>query len=303
MEANRSLVHSGFQNFFLSVLCILALTSEYAKAQNQPPNSINKKRLNALIIGTAVGYSATMIGLNQVWYSDFDKQPFSFFNDSKEWLQLDKAGHTFSTYQLTSLSSRALEWSGMPTKKSIKIAALSSFLMVSSIEVFDGYSAGYGASATDLLANAVGSTLFLGQHLLWNEVRIRPKISFHPTDLARIRPSILGENFVQQLIKDYNGHTFWLSVDMDKFTPFPKWLNWAIGYGGHDMVYANKATGIANGYNPYRQFYLSLDLDLSQIKTKSKGVKTLLYIVNMIKLPSPTLEYSKGRIKTYAFYF
>lgn len=285
--------------FFLFLIGIYPI----CLGQSLEKDSVNQKRRNALIIGTSSAYAATMIGLNQVWYSSFDKQPFAFFNDSKEWLQMDKAGHAFSSFQISKFGSHALQWAGFSKKKSDRIAALSSFIMVSSIEIFDGYSSGYGASASDLVANALGSTLYLSQQMLWNEVRIHPKFSFHQTYLANQRPSLLGNNLGQQIIKDYNGQTYWLSMDVDKFTPFPKWFNLAIGYGGHQMVYADIEEGIANGYDPYRQFYISFDLDLRGIKTKSRAVKTLLYIVNMIKLPSPTLEISQGKLKSHAFYF
>lgn len=266
-------------------------------------DSINKKRLNTLIIGSSVAYTGTMIGLSEIWYSDFDKQPFTFFNDAKEWLQVDKLGHFYSAFQLSDAGSKALQWSGMNKRKSDKIASLTSFVMISSIEIFDGRSAGYGASATDLLANAIGSSLYLGQQLLWKQTRVQPKFSFHQTYLAKQRPEILGKNFTEELIKDYNGQTYWLSVDMDKFTTFPKWLNLAAGYGAHDMVYATKASNNTNGYFPYRQYYFGVDFDLTAIKTNSKTIKTLLHIVNMIKLPAPALEFSNKGIKAHAFYF
>ena len=302
MAGCSELMYNSFIRLFACLL-LFTVVNICCLGQDVEKDTVNKKRLNALIIGTATGYSATMVGLNQVWYSGFDKQPFTFFNDSKEWFQMDKLGHTFSAFHISKFGSNSLQWSGLPKKKSDKIAALSSFIMVSSIEIFDGYSAGYGASATDLAANALGGFLYLGQQMLWNEVRLHPKFSFHQTALSTIRPSLLGKNLVEEIIKDYNGQTQWLSVDIDKFTPFPKWLNIAIGYGGHEMVYANEAEGIANGYNPYRQLYFSIDFDLTDIKTNSRGIKALLYVANMIKLPSPTLEISQGRLKTHAFYF
>ena len=274
-----------------------------AYGQENHPDTLNKKRLSKVVIGSAVAYSATMIGLNQVWYSDFDKQPFSFFDDSKEWLQVDKAGHFYGAFQLSNLGATALKWTGLNKKRSDRIGSLASFLMISSIEIFDGYSTGYGASATDLLANATGVSFFLGQQMLWEEIRIQPKFSFHTTYLANQRPDVLGSNFHEKLIKDYNGQTYWLSFDMDKFTKFPKWINIAVGYGAHNQIFANKGANVANNYDPYRQYYLSIDFDTTAIKTNSKLIKSVLYFVNMVKLPSPTLEFSNGQLKTHAFYF
>lgn len=269
----------------------------------QEPDSVNRKKLNKLVIGTTAGYTLAMVGLSEVWYSGFDKQSFRFFNDSKEWYQMDKLGHFYGAYQLTDISSNALERTGIPKRKAQKIGSLTSFVMMSSIEIFDGYSSGYGASASDLIANAAGASFFIGQHLIWDEPRIHPKFSFHTTYLANLRPDVLGSNFNEKVLKDYNGQTYWLSFDMDKFFNFPKWLNLAVGHGAHDFIYASKAANLANGFTPYRQYYLSLDFDLSAIPTQSKALKALIYIVNMVKLPSPTLEFSNKGVKAYAFYF
>ena len=54
----------------------------------------------------------------------------------------------------------------------------------------------------------------------------------------------------------------------------------------------------------YRQFYLSLDLDLTKIKTKSKFLKNVFTAINFIKIPAPTLSYStKNKIQFHYIYF
>lgn len=272
-------------------------------AQENTTDSLNQKRLNHLIIASAATYTITMVALNEVWYKNYPHQPFTFFNDSEEWMQVDKAGHFYAAFQLSDISSRALQWTGLSKKKSNNIGALSSFVMMTSIELFDAYSSGYGASGTDILANTLGISFYIGQQLLWEEIRIQPKFSFHTTHYSNLRPDVLGNTFNEKLLKDYNGQTYWLSVDMDKFIRFPKWINLAAGYGAENFIFASKDTNQSNGYMPYRQYYLSLDIDLSGIKTKSKALKTVLYFVNMIKLPSPTIEFSKEGVKAYPFYF
>lgn len=303
MVNNKPRLQAGYFCSFFCLLTLLLVNLNTAFAQSTQQDSINRKRLNTIIIGTTVAYSASMITLNNVWYSNYDHQPFTFFNDSKEWLQVDKMGHFYSAFQLSGVGSHILGWADVPERKADKVASLASFLLMGSIEIFDGHSAGYGASASDLLANALGSGFYLGQKMLWKEIRIHPKFSFHQTYLADQRPGTLGMNFGEQLIKDYNGQTYWLSLDMDKFVSFPKWINFAFGYGAQNQIYATMDSNLANGYEPYRQFYMSLDFDLTAIKTNSKGLKTLFYILNMIKLPSPTLEFSQGKIKSHAFYF
>ncbi|MEK6780516.1 MAG: DUF2279 domain-containing protein [Bacteroidota bacterium] len=273
-------------------------------AQTDSVHQINKKRLSGLIIGSSVAYVGTMIGLSTIWYSNYDKQSFHFFNDASEWKQVDKVGHFYSAFQFSNLASKGLQWSNVPQEKSDKIGALTGFAILSSIEVLDGFSAGYGASVSDLVANAAGSAFYLGQNLIWSDVRIYPKFSFHTTEYPdQSSNDLLGSSPAEQIIKDYNGQTYWLSVDIDKFIKFPKWINLAVGYGAEDMIYANDSQNREAGYDPYRQFYLSIDFDLTSIRTTSKLAKSLIFIANMIKLPGPTLEFSKKGIKAYPLYF
>ena len=288
---------------FASTFLILLFVLSQSQAQTLDSAKINKKRFRGLVIGSGVTYIGSMIGLSQIWYSNYDKQSFHFFNDAPEWKQTDKAGHFYSAFQLSSISSKALQWSRFPKNKSDKIGALTSFMILSSIEALDGFSAGYGASASDLIANATGSAFYLSQHFIWNEVRIYPKFSFHKTGFASIRPNILGSGLMEEMLKDYNGQTYWLSVDMDKFGRFPKWLNLAVGYGAEEMIYGRDMQNKANGYNPHRQFYLNLDFDLTAIHTKSKLVNGLIFFANMIKLPGPAIMFSKKSTKAYALYF
>ncbi|MBL7856222.1 MAG: DUF2279 domain-containing protein [Cyclobacteriaceae bacterium] len=272
-------------------------------AQVSDSSGVNKKRLRTFALSASLVYGATLVGLNELWYSDSGKEPFHWFNDNAEWKQVDKLGHFYSSFYLSYGTSRALRWCNVPSTKSDLIGSLTGFMVLLPIEILDGYSEAYGASAGDLLANAAGSSFFLAQSLGWKEIRIYPKFSFHRTAYAPVRPDVLGDGPIQELFKDYNGQTYWLSADMDKFIRFPRWLNLAVGYGAEDMIYARDDQNLAAGYNPYRQYYVSIDFDLTAIKTRSKALKALIFLANMIKLPSPTLEFSKKGTKFYAFYF
>lgn len=53
----------------------------------------------------------------------------------------------------------------------------------------------------------------------------------------------------------------------------------------------------------HRQWYLSPDIDLSKIRTNSRALKTAFTILNMVKIPAPALELSKGKLKVHALYF
>lgn len=271
----------------------------------QPDTTVNRKKLIIATTSVGVAYTTSMIVLGNAWYKDAPRESFHFFDDSHEWKQMDKVGHFFSAFHVSDNASLVLQSCNLQRKKSDIIGAITGFAILSSIEIFDGYSAAYGASATDLAANAAGSLFYLGQGFLWKDVRIHPKFSFHQTSLARQRPDVLG-NGISEILKDYNGQTLWLSVDVAKFIPssgWPKWLEISGGYGAQDMIYARDNQNRDAGYNPYRQYYLSLDVNLQAIPTRSKFLKTLFKVVNMIKVPAPALEFSNKGIKVHALYF
>lgn len=276
----------------------------------KPSDTINKKRLQTLVISEAVIGSATLVALNQVWYADYPRSDFHFINDNAEWLQMDKAGHVFSSYHLGSFGANALKWSGASRKNQLIYGATLGLTFLSAVEVFDGYSSNWGASLGDVAANISGTALYVSQELLWKEQRIVPKFSFHTTPYASARPNVLGGSIQEQILKDYNGQTYWLSANIHSFTKtsgIPKWLNIAVGYGAEGMVTGND--GLVNTVflpesKRYRQFYLSLDLDLTKIETKSPLVKTILTVFNSIKIPAPTFEIrGSGESKFHFLYF
>jgi uncharacterized protein YfiM (DUF2279 family) len=288
--------HSLFVIFFLLPCCL------FAQTDSLPP--VNKKRLRTVTITGIAGYATALAGLNYLWYKDSDRQSFRFFDDNAEWKQVDKIGHFYSAFYLSYGTSRGMQWCNVPARKADLIGAIAGFAVLVPVEIFDGFSDAYGASTGDLIADAAGAAFYLGQTRLWNEVRIYPKFSFQRSDYATIRPSVLGDGLTSEILKDYNGQTYWLSVDMDKFIRFPKWLNLAAGYGAEGMIYARDRQNTEAGYAaPYRQYYLSLDFDLTAIRTRSKVVKTLIFVANMIKLPAPALEFSAQGTRFHAFHF
>jgi len=54
----------------------------------------------------------------------------------------------------------------------------------------------------------------------------------------------------------------------------------------------------------HRQFYISLDVDLTKIRTNKKWLRTIFKAVNIIKLPFPTVEFNTlGKTKFHPVYF
>ena len=293
---------------FLILLPSISLSQSKRDTFLTISDTLNKSRRNAVIIAESSIAGITLLGLNQLWYADFKRSKFHTINDNNEWLQMDKMGHVFTSYQLGKNGAQLLNWSGVGEKDQLIYGATLGFGFLTTVEVLDGFSKEWGFSWGDILANAAGTGLYIGQELLWNEQRIALKFSFHQTKFASLRPDKLGENFLEQILKDYNGQTYWLSVNLHAFFKeknIPKWLNIAVGYGANGMLTGMKDIDnqLLTNLQRQRQFYLSLDVNLSTIETNSKVLRSFLDVFNMIKIPFPTLEFNKKGSAFHLFYY
>lgn len=282
----------------LAFLCIFSMQFWLCNVMASGTDTVgtNNKRLAIVLVGGGAVYAGSLIALNDMWYKEQGKSSFHFYNDNIHWNQVDKAGHFYTAYQLSSIGKQLFRWTNMSEKKSAIWGSVMSQALMVPIEILDGHSAEYGFSWGDILANLAGTGFFLSQELTMGKQKIKPKFSVHTTKYAALRPEVFGETLMEQLLKDYNGHTYWLSFDIyalsGKNEKIPKVLNLALGYGAEEMVHGTESDNNANGYHSYRQFYLGLDIDLSHIKTKNKLLKSLLFVADMIKLPAPALEYN-----------
>jgi hypothetical protein len=291
---------------FLITIPLLAQNNSFLK----PSDTLNTKRRNTVVISEAAIGGITLLGLNQLWYSDYQRSKFHTIDDNSEWLQMDKFGHVFSAYQLGKFGAQSLRWSGVDKNKQLIYGATLGFSFLTAVEILDGFSHEWGFSWGDFAANSTGAGLYIGQELLWKEQRIVIKYSFHRTGFAVQRPGKLGSSFLEEALKDYNGQTYWFSANLHSFfksSKIPKWLNVAFGYGGEGMLSGNNALVVNNTLikqNRYRQFYLSLDVDLTKIKTNSNVLKTIFSIFNAIKVPLPAIEFSaKNGVKFHSACF
>ena len=202
---------------FFILFPILSFSQSKLNGFLKPSDTLNIPRRNAVILSEATISAITLVGLNQLWYSDYDRSKFHTINDNNEWLQMDKFGHVFTSYQLGKHGAQLLNWSGVKKRDQLLYGATLGFTFLTAVEVLDGYSKEWGFSWGDILANGVGTGLYIGQKLLWNEQRIAVKYSFHDTKFARLNPNKLGETYMEQILKDYNGQTYWFCFNLHSF--------------------------------------------------------------------------------------
>lgn len=279
-----------------------------------------KKRTKIIAATNILGYSGAMVGLYHAWYKNYPQSNFHSFNDLGEWKGIDKIGHMYSAYAESKASMELWRWTGIDRKKRIWLGGMSGAFYQTVIETLDGFSSEWGWSWGDFSANILGSGMLVAQELAWDEQRIQFKFSFHHktyNDPSLIQRSnkIFGASTAERFLKDYNGQTYWLSANLHSFFPksnLPPWLMLAVGTGAEGMFGANENIGKdANGninfsrtdIKRYRQWYLAPDIDLTKIKTKKKGIKVALNILNIVKFPMPSLEYSNGKFKVNAITF
>ncbi len=294
----------------LILLLLIIQSNVYA----QDSSKVNKPRLYIAAGAQAGVLVGGMAWLNYIWYEGHDKLGFHFYNnDGNEYLMIDKLGHGFAAYQESYIAYHTLRWAGLSKKKALLFGGPYGLILQTPIEIFDAMYDGYGFSKNDMIANFAGSALFTVQQLIWDDQIIKPKFSYSPSAYRKYYPSRLGETHIQSFFLDYNAHTYWLSFPAKSILrteKTPKWLNFALGYSANGMFGEFTNATINNLGEPipyfdrYRQFLFSLDLDLTKIPTKSKGLRILFDVVNRIKIPAPTLEYnSLGKVKAYGVYF
>lgn len=297
------------QMYFV-IVCLLGASQLGFASDIKKADSLNRNKLNWVIGTGAIAYTGSLIGLGTIWYQDLGR--FHLFNDNDGWRYMDKVGHLTTSQHIGRGGTEALRWAGVPEKQAIWYGGTMGFVYLTSVEVFDGFSPDWGFSIGDMVANAAGSALYIGQELQWGEQRIVMKWSYSASPYAKYRPELLGSGS-ERWLKDYNGQTYWASVNLSAFLPerrLPPWLNIALGYGIDGFTGANQNPiinskgGIIPPTNRYSQFYISPDLDLSKIRTGSKFVDKILTALNFIKVPLPTLEYhQENQFKFHWLFF
>ena len=310
-----AMANNSMMRKIVLLLFVFAIAFQQAGAQHYflpPSDQFRPDRLKKIVWTESAVFVLTSVGLYYLWYKKFPKSKFHFINDNREWLQVDKVGHAVTAYNVSTMQHDLLRWSGVKPNQAIIGGALTSLAFLSIVEVLDGFSTGWGFSAGDMLANISGAGLFAAQQYGWGEQRIGLRFSSSFSPYAKYNPNLLGKKWAARFMKDYNGQTYWLSLNVRSFlateSKFPVWANIAVGYGGNGMIGANENPAIINGkeipaFKRNRQFYLAPDADWFRIKSSS-AVNAPLYLLQFIKTPAPAIEFnSNGKIKFKAIQF
>ncbi len=282
---------------------------EYRQYKTTPTPKQYKRNLTKMKILYPTAYVGILGALSVAWYGNFEKSRLKSFNDAQEWLQVDKAGHMYGTYIFGKSAIELWRSTGISHKKMVWYGGLSGLAFQSIVEIFDGYSAKWGYSWSDMGANVLGTGILIAQEAYWKDQRIELKMGFWGQGYdAALQPrvnNIYGTNVLEQFVKDYNKQTIWLSANVHDFFPntkLPKWLNIAVGYGANRMLGANNniwqdkfnVTYDYSNIKRVRQFYIAPDIKLTKIKVRKQWQRAALTILNAFKFPAPALEYNSN---------
>lgn len=305
MLSKRLIKHSLYRPILLlSVACCLFFSAAAQQQTDTTQGTIGRKWLIGGIQTSVWG--GTFAALNEAWYSNYPKEKFHFFNDWDEWQQMDKLGHVWTAYQISRASASSWNWAGLDKRQSVLLGAATGVAFQSIIEILDGYSAKWGFSGYDMLANVAGASMYAITALSKKPKLVTLKLSYMPVVYAPMHQqranNLFGASSIGRVLKDYNGQTYWLSFNLKSIASqsnVPKWLNVALGYGARTMLGGTENVWIddngisqsAHNIPRERRLFLSLDIDLTEIPTRKKWLKTTLSLLNCLKIPAPALEY------------
>ena len=304
--------HRSFVLFVVISSFSFMICSECRSQANSynAPAIFHPGRLKSTVIAESILSTAIFTGLHYLWYKKYPHSRFHFFNDNGEWLQMDKAGHATTAYNVSAFQYYVMRQSGISNRSSTWIGGLTALGFQTIIEIFDGFSQKWGFSVGDMLANIIGTSVFMAQQFAWNQQKLGLKFSFHSTIFPQYNPAELGKNKWQRWLKDYNGQTYWLTLNPSSFmksgNDFPKWLNLAAGYGAEGMIGASSNPTVIGDkqiptFTRTRKYYLSIDADINRFHQNNQFPYAF---PNILKFPAPAIEFKKSTTARFTpFYF
>lgn len=245
-------------------LLIILLFSALSKANSQDAEKSEfSKEQKLLYTNIALPAGVVVYGLAKWNYGEENysvKSEGWFQSDTKEG-GADKFGHLYTAYLTSRITKSLYEQWGYSSDEAALKAALTSFILTTTIEFGDGFSS-YGSSYEDLISNAVGQ---ISAYILSTNENLNKKI-----DLRFEYNPINGIN--SDPLTDYNSSKYLVALKMAglysvEYRPL-KYLEFHLGY------YARGYDKFADRNNTQRNIYVGIGINLSQILNDFSYKKT-----------------------------
>jgi hypothetical protein len=252
----------------------------------------------ALVAGGLAGTIAA-IHIYQMngWWKE-NRRSFHFQEDLKYGLNVDKLGHFYGGTAATYIFRRSFRWANLSETSSLWWGAGASALFQTYVEIEDGFST-WGFDRVDFASDVAGAFYPVAQHYFPALRDFNMKFSYHPSPLLN---EAGGAGFRGQrhiMFDDYEGQTIWFSARVHNLLPesarsfWPEWLCLALGYGVRDV----------GTTNPYRVYFIALDLDMTKILPQdSPFLQTLAEVLNFVHMPLPAVRVSPN-VAWFGVYF
>lgn len=285
------MVHRALSRRILILTIVSVFVIQYS-GYSQPANpdtvsSTLSLRKNIAAYSIA-GFSAFTIFVEYQWWWKGQGHKFSIRStnlvDSRS-RGVDKVGHFYTAYFIYSTVNDLLRWSDADEKKRFWVSIVVPSLHAVIVELGDGFSR-YYFDPNDLAANFLG----VGYGILQSKYPFLEnfvfKFSYYPSGWIPLDSQ-------WELGADYDGHIYWLSVNLHNVLPetmsdyWPKYLNLALGYGAKNI--SRGASGDIR-----RSFSIGLDYNLNAFPPFGETWSLLKNILDKFKLPAPGLRVYEG---------
>lgn len=259
-----------------------------------------------------VGGTMVLVDVGVMWYyfetfyspRESERSKWHTFND---WynsdLNVDKLGHVWGSQAYTNSLYHIFRWTNMSEASSMWWSSGVSLFLQAQMEMTDAFYRRWGWSWWDTGANTLGA-VWPNLQRVWEPLQsINLKMSYWPSRAMK-------NGWVDYVLKDYDGFTYWLAFTVEDFLPqslkpyWPDWLGVAVGFGA-DRTFIGK-----NAYNTDRnnkglgdqEWYIALDYDLRKLPGDTPFLRFLKEQLNLIHWPSPAIRFTPTSIY-YGLYF
>ncbi|MFH0733902.1 MAG: DUF2279 domain-containing protein [bacterium] len=237
--------------------------------------------LSAAALGTGI---AVYLYEYNAWWKDKRSTKFRVIDDWEYALWIDKIGHLYATTMIAHGLSSAFDAANFPPEKNAIYSSLGALLFQTYIEIEDGYGAQWGFSPGDFYADVLGAGYHLAKYYYPVVKNFQPRVSYYPS-----KKYLNGEHKDGNIIDDYEGQKYWLSLRMKELLPkdiakyWPSFLMLSVGMGVSDL------DGRGGGN---RELYISFDLDWQTLPIPGKIGQLVKNTLNYFHLPMPGVKIS-----------
>ncbi len=277
------------------------------------PNRQTKiKPIPAIILGGLYGgvFVLQHVGqMNTIWK---DRTDFRFLEDGNYGLYVDKLGHFYGCYTTSYFARESFMWAGFSRESSVWYGALLGLVYSTYVEILDGYGINWGFSPSDFYFDVAGTAFSVAQYYIPFLQNFSPKFQYIPSNWFGERKRVPSEIFID----DYSSQVFWLSANIHNMLPqsmkdyWPSWLQLSIGYTARNLCVPGYKECEGKQYDVMLpnvsgdpKYILALDYDLVKLLPEGGSFwNWLRQSLNLIKLPSPAIEFSKSSTKFYLMY-